>query len=118
MADEPDSLVLELLRRMREDMNSMKSDLTSMKSDLTSMKSDLTSMKSDIHSIKRDVHAIKHVQVSHTLKLDYLEENFEIVVEGTKSAMSGASGTIGHQLRTDKLLAELTQRVERLERAE
>ena len=103
MPDEPDNLVLELLRRMREDM--------------TAVKADLTSLKSDIHSIKRDVHAIKHVQVSHSLKLDYLEENFEIVVEGTKLAMSGSAGATGRQLRTDKLLADLTQRVDRLERA-
>ena len=117
MADEPENLVLELLRRMREDMIAMKSDMVSVKADMVSVKADMSLMKSDIHSIRRDVHAIKHVQVSHSLKLDYLEENFEIVVEGTKAAMSGASSATGHQLRTDKLLAELTQRIVQLEQA-
>ena len=117
MADDPDNLVLELLRRMREDMNAIKSDMVSVKLDMGSMKSEMSLMKSDVHSIRRDVHSIKHVQVSHSLKLDYLEENFEIMVEGTKLAMSGSANATGRRLRTDKLLAELAQSVAQLERA-
>ena len=117
MVDEPDNLVLELLRRMREDMTAMKADMTAMKADMTAMKSDMTAVKADVHAIKRDVHEIKHIQVSHSLKLDYLEENFEKVIEGTVTAIRTVSNAATLQLRTDRQIADLTQRVERLERA-
>ena len=74
MAEEPENLVLEILRRMQGDMASMKSDIS----------------------------GIKRVQDNHTLKLDFLAERVEMLHEGTmaldrparrKRRIAGSSST-------------------------
>ncbi len=89
MAEEPENLVLEILRRMQGDMASMKSDIS----------------------------GIKRVQDNHTLKLDFLAERVEMLHEGTMAALNMSAITHNSQKKMEAELKVLTRRVENLENA-
>lgn len=54
MSNEPQSLVLQLLRDVRADMTDMRADLTDMRGAMAT-KGDIADLKSDMHSLRADV---------------------------------------------------------------
>jgi hypothetical protein len=91
MAEEPDNLVLQLLRTMRAE-NSVRFD--------------------DIEAVLKEV----RLTVSgHDLRFDALEERVETIREGAVTAIGYAAHASRGQVDLRKQIADLTRRVEKLE---
>ena len=103
MAKEPDNLVLNLLREMRADMTGVKQDMTDVRREMKDMQREL-----------RDVHRIVD---GHTMRFDFLDERVEMLREGTLTAIGFAANTGRHHIKLKEQLAELSKRVEKLEKA-
>jgi phage-related tail protein len=56
MPEEPASLILELLRQMREEL-ATKDDLESVRAEVSGLRSDVADVKSDMHTLRADVAA-------------------------------------------------------------
>ena len=93
---EPDNLVLELLRSMRDEMRAM---------------------RTDISDIRVDIRGIKVGQDKHSLQLDYLDEKVDMLRESTMTALGFANHVDLQQKKMGKQLAALTERVEKLEKS-
>jgi lipopolysaccharide/colanic/teichoic acid biosynthesis glycosyltransferase len=91
MAEEPDNLVLQLLRTMRAE-NSARFD--------------------EIETVLKDV---RLTQVGHDLRFDALDERVEAIREGTVSAIGFAANASRAHVDLRRQIADLTRRVERLE---
>ena len=91
MAEEPESLVLQLLRTMRAE-NSARFD--------------------EIEAVLKDV---RMAVARHDLRFDALEERAEAIREGTVSAIGFAANASRAHVDLRKQVADLTRRVEKLE---
>ncbi|HXZ16640.1 MAG TPA: hypothetical protein VEH77_11835 [Roseiarcus sp.] len=91
MAEEPDNLVLQLLRTMRAE-NSARFD--------------------EIDAVLSDV---RRTLASYELRFDALEERVEVIREGTVSAIGFAANASRAHVDLRKQIADLTRRVEKLE---
>jgi hypothetical protein len=91
MAEEPDNLVLQLLRAMRAE-NSARFD--------------------DIEAVLSDV---RRTVASYELRFDALEERVEAIREGAVSAIGFAANASRAHVDLRKQIADLTRRVEKLE---
>ena len=101
MSPEPDNLVLQLLRDMREEM-ATKSDLASVKSDLADVRSEVRSLGADVTS---DLIAMEARQaVDH-------KQTREQIVGLRRAVVEYHTSVIGHGI----LISELEARVRRLE---
>ena len=54
MTEEPESLILELLRQMRAELGDVRSDIGHMRAEFAT-KSDLNLLRADLHSLRADV---------------------------------------------------------------
>ena len=95
MAEEPENLGLALLREMRADVKSVREDM------------------SRIDKTLRDV---RRTVVGHDLRFDALDEKFEMIREGTVSAIGFAANASRAHVDLHKQIADLTRRVDKLER--
>ena len=89
MAEETENLVLSLLREMR----------------------------ADISSIDETLREVRRTVVSHDLRFDALDEKFEMIREGTVSAIGFAANASRAHVDLHRQIADLTRRVEKLEAA-
>ena len=96
MAKEPTDLILEQIKLLR---------------------SEGKDMRGDIAQIKTDMRQVKVTQDRHTLSLDYLEERVEMLREGTLRSISVATSTHAGNKKLALEMAELTKRVDKLEKA-
>ncbi len=100
MAEEPDNLVLQLLRNMRAE---------------TSARFDDMSARFDaIEAVLKDV---RLTVTSHDLRFDPLEERVEAIREGTVTATGYAAQASRAHVELRKQIEEPTRRVEKLESA-
>jgi cell division protein ZapA (FtsZ GTPase activity inhibitor) len=90
---EPENLVLELLREMRADVRNVRDE-----------------QKEDIRGVRNAVDSI-------LLRLDYFEEQVEMLRESTMTALGFAVDASERKKKIETQLAELRERVERLEKA-
>jgi len=93
MAKEPDNLVLSILREMRADI-----------------KSEFARLDETLHDVRRHV-------ASLDLRVESLDEKFELIREGTISAIGYAANASRAHVDMRKQIADLTRRVEKLEAA-
>jgi chromosome segregation ATPase len=93
MADEPDNLVLRLLREMRADANV-----------------EFARLNETLQDVRRHV-------VSLDMRAEALDEKFETIREGTVSAIGFAANASRAHIDLHKQIADLTKRVEKLEAA-
>jgi chromosome segregation ATPase len=100
---EPENLVLELLREMRVDIRSIREELSE--------------LRDGQRDIKEDIRGLRVVQDSHTLKLDFLEERGEMLRESTMTALGFAVDASERKKKIETQIADLRERVERLEKA-
>jgi len=96
MSEEPDNLVLPLLRNLRSDIKDVRTAMS----------------RSDevLHEVHRTV-------TSHNLRFDALDERVEMLREGTLTAIGFAANASQSQKKLQEQIAELTRRVEKLEKA-
>ena len=93
MAKEPENLVLSILREMRVDM-----------------KTEFARLDETLHDVRRHV-------ASLDLRVEALDEKFEMIREGTVSAIGYAANASRAHVVLHKQIANLTRRVEKLEGA-
>jgi chromosome segregation ATPase len=93
MAEEPDNLVLRLLREMRADANV-----------------EFAHLNETLQDVRRHV-------VSLDMRVEALDEKFETIREGTISAIGFAANASRAHVDLHKQIADLTKRVEKLEAA-
>jgi|HubBroStandDraft_1064217.scaffolds.fasta_scaffold80101_3 hypothetical protein len=98
MAEEPDNLVLHLLRTMRAE-NSARFDTIDGRFD----------------AIERLLNEVRLTVASHDLRFDALEERIETIREGTVSAIGFAANAGRAHVELRRQIADLARRVERLE---
>jgi chromosome segregation ATPase len=93
---EPENLVLEPLREMR---------------------GDIRSLREEVRSVREDIRGLRNVQDSHTLRFDFLEERVEALREATMTALGFAVDANERKKKIELQVADLRERVERLEKA-
>ena len=96
MAEEPDNLVLALLREMR---------------------ADIKDLRKDTGRIDASLREVQLKLVAHDLRFDALDEKFEMIREGTVSAIGYAANANRAHVDLQKQIADLARRVEKLEAA-
>ena len=95
MAKEPDNLVLALLGEMRADIKDVRKDMS---------------------RIDETLRAVRLTVAGHDLRFDALDEKIEMIREGTVSAIGFAANASRAHVDLHKQIADLTRRVEKLER--
>ncbi|MBU3887848.1 hypothetical protein FM996_16435 [Methylosinus sporium] len=90
---EPENLVLELLPEMRADIRGVRDEQ------------------------KEDIRGLRSVVDSILLRLDYFEERVEMLRESTMTALGFAVDASERKKKIETQIAELRERVERLEKA-
>jgi len=93
MAKEPDDLVLPILREMRVDM-----------------KAEFTRLDETLREVRRAVASIG-------MRVEALDEKFEVIREGTVSAIGFAANASRAHVDLRKQIADLAKRDEKLEAA-
>jgi hypothetical protein len=96
MAQEPDNLVLELLCGMR---------------------ADVADLREGVRGVQNDIRGVRNAQDNHSLRFDFLEERVETLREATMTALGFAVNADEKHKKIEVRLAELTERVEKLEKA-
>ena len=96
MAKEPDNLVLELLRGMRDDIKDVRDGL---------------------RGVREDVRGVRNLQDNHTLRFDFLEERVEQLRESTMTALGFAVNASEREKKIESRVADLAKRIEKLEKA-
>jgi hypothetical protein len=89
MAEETENLVLSLLREMRV----------------------------DISNIDETLREVRRAVAGHDLRFDALDEKFEMIREGTVSAIGFAANASRAHVDLHRQIADLTRRIEKLEAA-
>ena len=97
MSEEPDNLVLKLLREMR---------------------SEQSEMRADIARIDELLHEVRRTVTSHNFRFDALDERVEMLREGTLTAIGFAANAAQSQKKVQDQIADLTRRVEHLEKTQ
>jgi len=96
MAKEPEDVVLRLLRDMRADVGDLRADM---------------------RRIDETLREVRRTVTAHDLRFDALDEKFEMIREGTVSAIGFAANASRAHVDLHKQIADLTKRVEKLEKA-
>ena len=96
MAKEPDNLMLSILREMRVDMKEVRKDMSR--------------LDETLHDVRRHV-------ASLDMRVEALDEKFEMIREGTVSAIGYAANASRAHVDLHKQITELKRRVEKLEQA-
>jgi chromosome segregation ATPase len=112
MSDEPENLVLELLRGMRADMGAMRADMGAMRADMAT-KSELASLKSEL---KSDINSLRADIASDLLLMQARNDaetkaTREQIVGLRRAVVEYHSAVIGHGV----LISELEARMRRVE---
>jgi len=102
MSDEPESLILQMLRQMRADIGDVKGDMANVKTNLADLKSDVSGLKGDMHSLRADVASDLLV---------HRKEMGDQIVGLRRAVMEYHTSVIGHGI----LISELEARVRRME---
>jgi len=96
MAKEPDNLMLSILREMRVDLKDVRKDISR--------------LDESLHEVRRHVASID-------LRVEALDGKFEMIREGTVSAIGYAANASRAHVDLHKQITDLTRRVEKLEKA-
>jgi chromosome segregation ATPase len=101
VAEQPDNLVLELLRGLRTEIGGLKADVQSVKDELKATREEMAT-KADLNSLRADV-------ASDLLNMQ--KETREQIVGVRRALIEYHSSVVGHGI----LISELQDRVRRLE---
>ena len=105
VAEQPDNLVLELLRGLRTEIGGLKADVQSVKRELTAARDEMATkadLKADLNSLRADV-------ASDLLNMQ--KETREQIVGVRRALIEYHSSVVGHGM----LISEPQDRVRRLE---
>jgi predicted nucleic acid-binding Zn-ribbon protein len=98
MPEEPDNLVLQLLRTMRAEHSAR-----------------FDAIEGVLEDVRQGLHDVRLTVVRHDLRFDALEERVEAIREGTVSAIGFAANASRAHVDLRRQIADLTRRVEKLE---
>jgi hypothetical protein len=101
MPEEPESLILELLRQMRAELGDVRTDIGQMRAEFAT-KSDLNLLRADLHSLRADVASDL---------LSTRKELGEQIVGLRRAVIEYHTSVIGHGV----LISELEARMRRVE---
>ena len=101
MSTEPDSLILQLLRKMRAEIGSVRTEVESIRSDMAT-RNDLADVRSEMRSLRADV--ASDLLVAR-------KETSDQIVGLRRAVIEYHSSVIGHGV----LISELEARVRRVE---
>jgi hypothetical protein len=102
---EPESLMLHLLREMREEMRDMRGEVSGLRSTMAT-KDDLSELRADLHS---EIHSLRAYVASDLLTME--KRMGDQFVALRRSVMEYHSTAVGHGI----LYSELEERVRRIE---
>lgn len=105
MSDEPESLILQMLRQMRAEIGDMRTDVTDMRSVMTTkddLKREIAEVRSDMHSLRADV-------ASDLLVMR--KETSDQIAGLRRAVVEYHTSVIGHGI----LISELEARMRRVE---
>ena len=105
MSDEPDSVILQLLRQMRAEMGDMRADITDMRADITDNRSTMVTkdeLRAEINSLRADV--ASDLLVAR-------KETSDQIAGLRRAVMEYHTTVIGH----GSLISDLEARVRRVE---
>jgi hypothetical protein len=105
VAEQPDNLVLELLRGLRTEVGGLKADVQSLKAELRATREEMATkagLKADLNSLRADV-------ASDLLNMQ--KETREQIVGVRRALIEYHSSVVGHGM----LISELQDRVRRIE---
>lgn len=105
MSDEPESLILQMLRQMRAEIGDMRIDVTDMRSVMATkddLKREIAEVRSDMHSLRADV-------ASDLLVMR--KETSDQIAGLRRAVVEYHSSVIGHGI----LISELEARMRRVE---
>jgi hypothetical protein len=105
MSEEPESLILELLRQMRAELGDVRSDVSQLRAD-SATKSDLSTLRADVAA---DIHSLR-ADVAADI-LSNRKELSEQIVGLRRAVVEYHTSVIGHGI----LISELEARVRRVE---
>ena len=105
MSEEPESLILELLRQMRAELGDVRSDVSQLRAN-SATKSDLSTLRADVAS---DLHSLR-ADVAADI-LSNRKELSEQIVGLRRAVVEYHTSVIGHGI----LISELEARVRRVE---
>ena len=77
----------------------------------------LREIRGDIAELRQDIREIRTVQDKHTLQFEFLAERVEMLREATLTSVGIAIESTAREKRLEATSTELTQRVEKLEKA-
>ncbi len=97
MSDEPDNLVLQLLRNIR---------------------ADVADARADISRVDETVREVRRIVTSHNVRFDAVDERVETLREGTLTAIGFAANAAQSQKKLQEQFADLAKPFEKLERAQ
>jgi hypothetical protein len=101
MTEEPDNLVLQLLRQMRGQLDDMQAGLDDMRGDVREIKTNFAT-KADLMSLRADVASDLHVQ---------RKELSEQIVGLRRAVIDYHTSVVGHGI----IISELEERLRRVE---
>ena len=107
MSDEPESLILQLLRDMRAEIGDMRSEMAT-KSDIADLRSEMTSLRADVASDMNDMH-----REIVTVRKDLSEQ----IVGLRRAVVEYHTSVIGHGIIISDLEARLRRVEQRLDMA-
>src|SRR5271155_1016104 len=109
VAEEPDNLVLELLRALRADIGKVNADGETLKTEVALLRADMASVKFDINTVKGDLTSLRVDVASDLLKMQ--KETREQIFGVRRAVVEYHSAVVGHGM----LISDLDERVRRIE---
>jgi len=84
---------------------------------LRNLRSDIKDVRTAMSRSDEVLHEVRRTVTSHNLRFDALDERVEMLREGTLTAIGFAANASQSQKKLQEQIAELTRRVEKLEKA-
>jgi len=101
---------------LRADVKSIRSELEVVHADSHDTRGEIHQMRGDIRDLQADSKEVRKVVGSHSQRFDFLDERVEMLREGTLTAIGFAANASESNRKLKEQIADLTKRVEKLER--
>ncbi len=104
------------VRGIRGELDVVHADSHDLRADIHEIRGEMNEMREDIRAVQADTKEVRRVVADHSLRFDFLDERVEMLREGTLTAIGFAANASQSQKKLQEQIADLTKRVEKLER--
>ncbi len=104
------------VRGIRGELEVVHADSHDMRAEIHEIRGEMNEMREDIRAVQADTKEVRRVVADHSLRFDFLDERVEMLREGTLTAIGFAANASQSQKKLQEQIADLTKRVEKLER--